>query len=405
MFATKFLVPAFAVLGLASAQSSTSLCASATVTISSVADATALASSCSTVQGSVVIDPSFSGVVDLDGIEQIKGDLSADGAANVTALQASQLNSIGGTFNLVGLVIMGTLQMNSLTSVGQINWKTLAALQFLGFESEIKKAESLIISDTQLNNLDGINLDTVSVLDINNNPYLKNFSTQIANVTGSFNMDSNAANLDLQLPNLIFAYNMTLRNISTISIPSLQSINTTLGFYGDHVESIIAPNLTSIGGDLAIVANSALTNVSMPLLKTVAHSFQIANNSQLLNITGFPSLKTTGAVSLSGNYSQLELPALATVSGAFYAVSSGDFDCTPFHGDKFNQPPVIQGLFTCSPTSPDVQPSASSGSSTGTSTASSPSSTSTTKSGATNVYVNSGLLLVGGLAGLVSLAL
>lgn len=408
MFATQFLVPAFAVIGLASAQSSTSLCASATVTIQSPADATALGASCSTVKGTVEIAPSAAGVINLDGVEQIKGGLNASGCVNMTTLQASQLNSIGGTFLLEDLTIMSTLQMESLTSVGEIFWQTLNALEYLTFTAEVKEAVSLTISDTQLNNLDGINLETVSMLNINNNPYLKNFSTQIANVTGSFNMDSNAANLDLQLPNLIFAYNMTLRNISTISMPSLASVNTTLGFYGDYIQSIAAPNLTTIGGDLAIVANSQLTNISMPELTTVSHSFQIANNSHLLKINGFPKLKTTGAVDLSGNFTELDLPSLQTVSGAFYAVSSGNFSCDPYDKDHTESPPVIQGSYTCRATSNNVQSGSTtgtSGSGGSTSTSGSTSASSTGKSAASSVYVNTGLLVAGGLAGLVSMAL
>jgi hypothetical protein len=205
---------------------------------------------------------------------------------------------------LTSLTILSTLSFPSLSSVKSIQWAHLNALQQLSFGTKgVSKASSIMITDTQLNTLDGINLNTVDSIDINNNPYLHVFSTQIANITGSLIMDSNAQDLKVQFPNLIWAYNMTLRNISAISVPSLASVNTTLGFYGDYMTEFIAPNLTQVGGDVAFIANPSLTNISMPALKTVGGGVTIANNSALMTIDGFASLKTTGAINMSGNFS------------------------------------------------------------------------------------------------------
>jgi hypothetical protein len=222
----------------------------------------------------------------------------------MTGLSGADLNSIGGAFELQGLTILSTLGFPSLTSVKSINWIDLPGLQELTFTQGVSTANDVVISDTQLNSLTGINLQTVENININNNPYLTLINTQITNVTQSFTIDANAQNLKVELPNLIFAFNMTLRNISSISIPSLESVNTTLGFYGDYLTSIMAPNLTSVGGDLAIVANAELTNISMPELTTVGGGLTIANNSALLTIDGFSSLKTTGAINMSGNFSR-----------------------------------------------------------------------------------------------------
>jgi hypothetical protein len=191
-----------------------------------------------------------------------------------------------------------------LTSVKSIQWAHLTALQELTFTQGISTADDILITDTQLNSLNGINLQTVQSMDINNNLYLQVISTQLANITQSLTIDANGQNLKVEFPNLVFAYNMTLRNISSISIPSLASVNTTLGFYGDYMTSVMAPNLTSVGGDLAFIANAELTNISMPALTTVGGGVTIANNSALMTIDGFPSLKTTGAINMSGNFSR-----------------------------------------------------------------------------------------------------
>jgi len=309
----------------------------------------------------------------------------------MTGLSGADLNSIGGSFSLTGLTILSTLSFPSLTSVGSIEWDDLPGLQQLTFTQGVSKASNVVISDTQLNSLDGINLETVENFDINNNLYLTVISTQIANVTESLTIDANAQNLKVEFPNLIFAYNMTLRNISSISIPSLEAVNTTLGFYGDYLTSVIAPNLTSVGGDLAFIANAELTNISLPALTTVGGGVTIANNSALMTIDGFSSLKTTGAINMSGNFSRyahngsfhirhllmlnsVALPALTDCKGTFNMQSSGNISCEPFQQDASSK--VIKGAFECVSGSTNVQ-STNGATGTSSSTGSAASSTST----------------------------
>jgi hypothetical protein len=160
-----------------------------------------------------------------------------------------------------------------------------------------------LITDTQLTSLTGIDLKTVDSVNINNNPYLHSWSTQVANVTQQLIIDSNAQDLALEFPNLIWANNMTLRNISSISVPSLVEVNGTFGFYGDYLSNITCPNITTVLGDLAVVANPSLVNISMPLLKSIGGALLIANNSALMAVDGFQSLKSVGAVDVTGNFS------------------------------------------------------------------------------------------------------
>jgi hypothetical protein len=281
------------------------LCANASVThtIASQADATALASSCATVSGSIAIASSAAGLIDLTEIEKIGGDLTSVGAVNMTSLGGASLKSIGGDMILRSLTIMSTLSFPALTSVKSLQWQTLNALQELTFTKGLDTAESITISDTELNDLDGIMLDTIGSLDINNNKFLKAISIGLTGATGLINIDSNGVGLTVDFPLMEFAFNMTLRNISSISIPLLASVNSTLGFYGDLMTSISAPNLTSVGGDLAVVANGFLQNISMPVLSTIGGGFLVANNTKLLQLDSFPQLKNTGAINWTGNFS------------------------------------------------------------------------------------------------------
>jgi hypothetical protein len=208
------------------------------------------------------------------------------------------------------LTTMSTLSFATLKSVESISWSALPALSGLNFDAIVTKATSVLITNTFLNSLDGINLATVSDLNINNNNRLKKFDTQVANVTGQLTIDSNGQELKVSFPNLIWAANATFRNASSVSIPSLAFVNGSLGFYGNNFDSLAAPNLTSVGGKegptaggFAFVNNAALANISMPLLKTVAGQAQIANNSALTGIS-LPALSNVGgAIDFSGNFS------------------------------------------------------------------------------------------------------
>jgi len=390
MLTQKLFLSALAVGSVVTAQSA--ICSQATATVNSQADATALAD-CSTISGSLVISSTASGVISLDGPQQITGDLIAMNTGQMTSLTSATIGSIGGIFNLNNLTLLSTLQFPVLEAVGSISWTALPALPELSFTATISQAASVLITNTFLSTLDGINLATVATLNINNNNRLKTFSTQVANITQLLNIDSNGRSLDVSFPNLIWAANMTFRNCSSISMPSLATVNGSLGFYENFMTNVMAPNLTSTGKDLAFVANPDFANLSMPLLQSVGGGVLIANNSDLDSI-GFPSLTFVGgAIDFSGNFSTPSLPALNDVKGGFNMQSTANIDCSGFESEHTSG--LIQGVFTCKTTA-----NAQSGTGTGTSTSSSASPTKT-KGAAGQLSVNAGgvigLSVIGGL--------
>lgn len=392
MYASQVLA-ALTVVGFASAATSTSSqCSQATATVASAADATSLAS-CTTFTGVIEVANTTSGVLSLDGIQQIQGSLNVTGATLLTSLTAGDLNSISDVMTLDDLTVLSTLEFPVLKTIGTIAWNTLPALQSLTFTDTVNTCSSVTIQDTQLSSLDGINLDTVATFVINNNRFLKTISTQVANITDSLDIDSNGEDLAIEFPNLIWAGNLTFKNTSSVTMQSLASVNNTLGFYENFFESIMAPNLTSVGGTLTIVANPSLTNVTMNALTSVG-GLLIANNTELTTITGFENLKTVaGALDVTGNYTDAEFPALDRVAGAFHMVSSGNFSCT--HFDSIESSDFL-GTYNCTPTSSNVQSGTGSDSGSGTSTGSSSSSTSTKKSAAGQLNAPTAMGLVGG---------
>ncbi|KAL8874357.1 MAG: hypothetical protein Q9174_000308 [Haloplaca sp. 1 TL-2023] len=347
----QYILPALALASTALAQCSNS----GTLTIVSSADASELAS-CTTYSGSVAIETSLATDMDANGRQQLEittvkvitGNLTVTSARDLSSLTFGSLESIGG-FELGDLTVLSELSMPALTEVRQLNFTALPGLQTLSFGNPgLTSAESILITNTGLSSLMGINnLEEVETFNVNNNRALQNISLQVTSITNSLDIEANdgfQAGLVTSFPMLETATNMTFRNCSSISLPALANVTQDIGFYGNTLESFAAPNLTTAGG-LIFVDNTQLTNLSFPQLTSVNATFQIANNTMLKTIDGFPKLSVVkGALDFSGNFTEVELPELAQVQGAFNLQTSSDLDCSPFD-DLENG--VVAGKYTC----------------------------------------------------------
>ncbi|KAL8876923.1 MAG: hypothetical protein Q9198_004964 [Flavoplaca austrocitrina] len=342
--AARFFLPALALVGSALAQ-----CDGPEITINSSEDADAI-SSCETYDGDVIISSEASGQLSLNGVERISGDLRCTNASQLTAINADQLSQIGGIFDLEELQIMSSLQMSALVGVNQIRWIALPALQSLNFAQGVARANQVYISNTGLTDLAGIELEQVAAMDINNNQYLRTINVNgLTNVTQSLSFSANGMNLEIEFPNLVNAANLTFRNVSSISMPSLSEVPGSMGFYSNAFESFAAPNLTTAGNTIAFVDSPSLTNISFPSLERIGGGVIIANNSELTSLVGaFDSLETIdGDINFYGTFEAVSFRSLIDVKGAstVYTSSSNTSICDLFEGAKDNQ--IIKGEVTC----------------------------------------------------------
>lgn len=240
----------------------------------------------------------------MNGIKKISGSLTAKNASSLSQLSAPSLQSIGDKFELDTLEGLTTLSMGSLTSVGSIKWSVLSRLQSLDFGKKVSKADNLEITNTGLTNLEGISLDEIGRLDITENRFLKKVNFDgLTKATGLINFAGNLNSLDIKLPKLVTGSNMTFRNVSNVSVPSLANLTGQLGFWADGFEEFIAPNLTE-SSDLTFIGNQLARNISMPKLETVNGGFHISRNDNLSSIS-FPKLEMiTGALDFSGSFDE-----------------------------------------------------------------------------------------------------
>jgi len=284
------------------------------------------------------------------GIASIRGDLVIANAVNLVSVSAPDVDSIGGVFNLTGLTRLATLNFPVLSSVGSIYWQTLPALQGLDFGTSVTQADQVIITDTILESLTGINLDSVAQFNINNNRYLKEVTVQLTNITDSLSIEFNSPQLAASFPNLTWANNATFRSCGSVFLPVLEVVNGSLGFFNNSFTEFKAPKLVQVGttenGDISFNNNPALKNVSMPVLKTIHGTLQFANDTKLEQIEGFPVLaEVFGSIDISGVFDEADFPAIKSIRGGFNLQTTAKFDCSNF--DKL-QNGVVQGSYVCS---------------------------------------------------------
>ncbi|KAG7866585.1 hypothetical protein KL918_003482 [Ogataea parapolymorpha] len=335
-------------------------------------------SSCSAIEGDIYITGDLS-TASIANVKAIYGSLSAFNCSNLQSLRADSLTTITKQLELTDLYVLDTLSFGSLVSVGSINWVTLPALTQAGLSAGVSDCQSIYISDTQLESLEGFNPINVETFNINNNKNLASISSDIKSVSNALSVSYNGDDTNVTFDSLSWANNITFYSVSSISMSNISTVNSSLGVFESNVESLEIPSLKKIGGDLSIIDNDDLTEIDLSDLQSVGGGFVIANNSNLETIDGFDSLQTIGgAVILKGEFDNATFPKLSTVRGGFDLETTGKASCDEFNA--LEKKGGIQGdKFVCSAateSSSSINHSKTSGSSSATSSGSSDESTS-----------------------------
>jgi hypothetical protein len=231
--------------------------------------------------------------------------LVVNNVSQITSLQSSDLESIGGTFLLNDDQILQSLSFPRLTRVRKIQWAGLPNLNSITFTTGIQLAEEIDIRNTYLTDLKGImSVKSVTTFYLANNKFLNALELEMKNISNALTLEDNGEKMLATFPNLEWANNMTFRNCPNVSVPALRSTNGSLGFYENTLLSLSANNLTTIGDSFSITTNTELAELNLPSLTKVGGGLQIANNTLLDNID-LPALQSVGgALDFYGNFSK-----------------------------------------------------------------------------------------------------
>lgn len=260
---------------------------------------------CKVIDANLIIDKSVAGEVVITGPEEITGDVVVKDAPKIISLSSSSITTIGGKLELDSLEALQTLQMDSLTDVGELSFITLPRLGTLVFGTKgVTKISSIRISDTYLSDLSGLSVASVDTFQIDNNRKITSFNSDLVNVTKQLLIFDNGNNMDITMDKLETVAEVQISNAKNFKVSALERVTKSLKFTSNpELKSLSFPNLTKVDETVSFVDMNKLTNISFPVLETIGGGLAIENNTKLLAIDDLPKLKTVyGGISLRGNF-------------------------------------------------------------------------------------------------------
>lgn len=294
---------------------------------------------CKNISGSVTFSNYEDSVIDFGDIESIGGSVIIEDSSSVVKIQGRNLRRVGGVLLIKNLTSLVSIELPLLRYVKSLEWKVVPVLTNAKLDDQIEGLTSITISDSSLATINGFQkVDEVTIFDINNNRYLERINTNLKKVTKELRVHANAKELEIELPQLKYAKNITVRDTSSIELPKLESVDNSLEFIENQAPNLLLPNLKSIGGTLSIMENKQLSTLDFGNVTDINGGLVIANNTNLEKIDFLQKLKQIGgAIYFEGKFRDTEFPQLRLVKGsALIKSNSLELDCnkwiTPLHG-------------------------------------------------------------------------
>ncbi|EDO18955.1 hypothetical protein Kpol_2002p25 [Vanderwaltozyma polyspora DSM 70294] len=314
-------------------------CREAKHVIQSKQDLFDLQAQCPTVKGTVHIIDYDSQEVNLGSIEKITGDLLIEDSPEIVRIIAPALKEVGGTFSLHSLTSLVLLDVGIMTKVKAIDWKVVPILNTVSLNDNIENLESIVISDTSLSEIEGFDkIYELEIFNINNNRFLEIIRTNLKQVKTQFTIHANAKEMQLEMPELEFAENITVRDTSSVYFPKLERVASSMEFIENLFTELEIPTLTAVGGTLGIIDNQNLKSVNFSGVTNIQGGLMISNNERLETLDFLPTLKQIGgAIFFEGRFQDTDFPELKLVKGSAYINSNSEtLDCskwtTPISG-------------------------------------------------------------------------
>lgn len=218
-------------------------------------DVSKLSTLCSHVAGDIIINQDFlDPVLDFGSLVSIKGSLKISNVSTLVRITSPKLANIGKSFRLEQLTSLTAIDFPHLKTVETINWQILPILSSINFQSGLDKIQDILISDTSLIGFSlKDNVKKLNSLNLNNNRFLENISTNIEEVVGGLTISGNARSTMVYLPLLQSVKNLTIRDTTFLDISSIKYVKESCGFLENQFQQLKIPHLKSVGGTLSII--------------------------------------------------------------------------------------------------------------------------------------------------------
>ncbi|SCU96418.1 LADA_0H00826g1_1 [Lachancea dasiensis] len=321
------------------------ICAKELHNIESAGQLYQLQQSCRTLSGTLQISDFIDPVIDLGGLQNINGDFIVENLPDVVRIQAHNLATIGGTFKIDSLTSLTSIYFPVLHHFDAIEWKVVPTLTSLSLAPNISHAKRLTLSDTSLIGIDALErIEDLDILNINNNRFLEYVKSNVKQVNEQLSVSSNSKELRIDFPSLIWANNLTVRDVASVTFPQLQYVNQSFEVIENNFERFETPLLKTVGGTLGVIQNTHLSHIDFSNVTTIQGGLMIANNSNVDKIDFLPELREIGgAIQFIGTFHETVLPKLRLVRGsALVRTTSSAMDCSKWT-TSINGNSVIRG--------------------------------------------------------------
>ncbi|AAS54095.1 AFR723Cp [Eremothecium gossypii ATCC 10895] len=290
-----------------------------------------LQSECNIVDGNIYILGYQEPVIDLGNINTIVGDLIIEQSSELLRVQGRNLNYIGQTFKLHDLTSLTEVDLPRLKHFTTLYWRVVPILQTVTMEPRISSVRSVLISDTSLITIEGFyGAEELEILNINNNRYMDHIKTDVKRITTQLSISANSENLAVEMPELLVADNVTIRDAASVDFPKLEYVNQSLELIENNFESLEMPKLKRIGGTFGLIDNKNLEKINLASVTVVSGGLMVSNNTKLTTLDFLPELQQVGgAIHFEGTIEDTRFPKLRLVKGsAMIDSGEGKLDCS-----------------------------------------------------------------------------
>ncbi|KAK3675484.1 protoplasts-secreted [Recurvomyces mirabilis] len=292
----------------------------------------------------IVVATDVAPIAEIVGVETVMGSVIVANNSALTTVATDNLQTVTGDVVLDTLPLLSNISLPQWTSVGTIILNKIPAPNVLDVRTRVQKVTNLYITDTTLETLFGVLLQTAQMdtLHITGNKFLQDCWFGVGNITQQATIVNNSGQMSLTLPNLTYAYNMEISNASSISMPMLQSVSSNLDVSWNSFRNLSIPELSFVGGELSIVENSQLDELDMMALVNVQGGITIRDNAQLETLDGLSTLSYVGDnLTLDGDFTNATLASLHNVRGDLFLASASGATCAEIPS------PIVHGHYTC----------------------------------------------------------
>lgn len=284
---------------------------------------------CQEIQGDLIFDNFPDTLIRIDALNRLEGSIHVLRSPSLLRFEAQSLEVVTETIQMDRLQSLAMITIPLLVSVKNLDLEVLPLLTFMDLGS-VANVGRLVLSDTALLTLSGLNSTNMTDFDVNNNRFMESIEIGVQEISGVLHISGNGRNIRVDMSQLRAANNITVNNVQALKLDGLEDVLESVSILENTFTSLSFPRLARVGGLVRLADNNVLTNVEVDSLTDIGGGLLIVNNTILNNINFFPSLSVIGGgLDIEGDVQQTSWPELRLIKGAANMISTSNiFDCS-----------------------------------------------------------------------------